>query len=78
MSQKLQHLIKPFSAMGHDEQLALIETIRHKRFTIRETKVKKAATRTARVSSEKRKDKAAAMLAQLSPEQLAELRKQYE
>jgi len=73
MSLKLEHLIKPFSAMSEEEQLELIRRVRHNRFTIRETKAKKKATKEktkteARSKSKTRKALKAA-LAALTPEE---------
>lgn len=73
MSLKLEHLIKPFTSMDEDEQLALINKIRHNRTIVRDSKPKRKAAKTERKKSAKtasaKKKKLLEYLSMLSPEE---------
>ena len=80
MSRKLEDYIPPFSLMSEEEQLDLIKTIRHKRFTLRPSMVKTAKKKTARKTNAKKEQTARKAVSTLSANDkaalIAQLRKE--
>ena len=68
---KLETLIKPFSAMGDDEALLLIRSIRETRFTVRPVPIKKSTAKRGATTTTKKKAKEA--LAGMSAEDREEI-----
>jgi len=77
MSLRLEHLIKPFTAMSEDEQLELINRVRYNRFVVKATmaeaaaekveakKAARAAAKPAKATKETKTTNKAAVMAML-------------
>lgn len=76
MARQIEDLIKPFSQMSYEEQREIVLRVRHNKYTARPAAAqkKKAAKKKATAKSGK---KVASLLAQLSPEEIENLKKQF-